>query len=78
MRAHKFHPERSERSYICHACDLNDKCNFYKNKSYRYSIGCVSSHKIPITDSYEERALLCIHRNKIFEREGLGVLLGTE
>lgn len=74
-KAHPFHLTKEDIRFICNSCDLNEKCGFYKNKSYRFTYGpFVSSHVPAKEESYEDRALLCYHRNKIFEREGIGVL----
>jgi hypothetical protein len=59
-------PKPKLKRLICNACDLNSKCNFYKNKSYRFAFGQgVSTHSPAIDAGYEERAYYCCHREKI-------------
>ena len=70
-KAHNSHARKKDKRIICESCDLRTRCNFYLNKSYRFSYGDLSTHTANIEDSYEERALLCCHRQRIFDRQGI-------
>jgi hypothetical protein len=64
-------PKPKMKRLVCNACDLNHLCNFYRNHSFRFSVGDVSTHVIPIDAGYEERAFYCCHRDKIDIKEVL-------